>query len=177
VFRVPKRGHDTRCFEALLLLCLHVLLCLLPAVLLVRRINVDAVFLGHSSSTKAAAAAAITPARGASKGSIQQLKQQQSTHTGGHTTSATCSGSSSRRRSGGDETCDLIAAAVSRLVELDVSDAVQLSAGCLLRLLDWGGNLKRLGASGCTTLAAAGVFVFCQCCACHALPVLWISAT
>jgi hypothetical protein len=56
-----------------------------------------------------------------------------------------------------DETVGFkLAAAVSGLVELDVSDAVQLSAGCLLQLLAAAGNLKRLGASGCTTLAAEG---------------------
>jgi hypothetical protein len=139
----------------LLLLCLHALLHFLPIVLLARRINVDAAFLGHSSSTKAAASA-TAHAQDASKGSNQQLKAAAG--------SRSSNGSSSVN---GNETCRL-AAAVSRLVELDVSDAVQLSACCLLQLLAWGGNLKRLGASGCTTLAAAGVCFSRYCGSCFA---------
>jgi hypothetical protein len=117
-------------------------------VLLARRINVDAAFLGHCSTTAAAA-----PAQ------LQNRQQSQQAPPGRQNAQAGSSSSSSGGSGGGSAGIATagIASVISRLVELDISDAVQLSAGCLLQVLHWGSsNLRKLGASGCTTLAAAG---------------------
>jgi hypothetical protein len=126
-------------------------------VLLARWINIDAAILGLHSKAAAAAAPAPGP-QDNNKPSKQQSTQNTGETAHHHTQAKGSSSSSSSSSSGGSDSSATsgIAAAVARLVELDVSDAVQLSAVCLLQLLAWGANLRRLGASGCTTLAGEG---------------------